>query len=423
MDSCSLGGDMFVSPVGDDVTETNSSGVTKRPVANTPLDSTCSLENNVNYFLWRFDYIEGCPVYLGRQLRQTRSIQSHSNGGDEGTTLGYSFTLGFRPRSPNQHWIFVPAGDSIGDESEKSSSITDFHNVVQLVVCGWENRPGHVESNELHKLIAEVRPTHSGRPVWAWHTVPYDTKDTQQENLRTDLSFAYTTSHLVRPQRPESELHIQFSSSLGLQAFPGARRRKRTNSTMTNQIFPLDTFAIPDLSDRGAYLLYSPERWNINVAPGILFEEESKRRSGSDRRAIVEFSFWSKSGILYFKACCLPFALAIPVINVDREFFNDCGDGMCSGAQPIIHLFESHSARWGCIKYYMATAADVGEGCTLDLDRFMRGVTDHDDHSVEHSNEVIAIKMKNISSGAVDPSLVQDIPRDDSRRWKFFFSW
>jgi hypothetical protein len=56
------------------------------------------------------------------------------------------------------------------------------------------------------------------------------------------------------------------------------------------------------------------------------------------------------------------------------------------------------------------------------LDVFLRGVTDHEDHQVEQVDDVIAIQMKEAST-VVDPSLVMDVPRDDSRIWKFFFSW
>ena len=142
----------------------------------------------------------------------------------------------------------------------------------------------------------------------------------------------------------------------------------------------------------------------------------------------MEFSFWVDKGILYFKAHSLSFALAIPVVKLDREFFDASSSSSENHeehpeSQSIINLFESYSARWGCIKYYMATAADVGEGCAFNLDIFLRrGVTDHEDHQVDQLDDVIAIRMKEAST-VVDPSLVMDVPRDDSRIWKFFFSW
>jgi len=121
---------------------------------------------------------------------------------------------------------------------------------------------------------------------------------------------------------------------------------------------------------------------------------------------------------LYFKAVVLPFALAIPVVQLDREYFSS---PFTDEARPIVNLFESFSARWGCIKYYMATAADVSEGCPLNLETFLRGVTDHEDHKVEHQDDVVSIMMKHESS--VDATLVPDIKRDETQLWRFFFSW
>jgi hypothetical protein len=441
VDCCCLAGDLFATP-GDDVVPNEGSEKRTRKLGLGPLDASSALRYNQEYFLWRFDYQENCPVYLGRQLRQTQppSLAEVTNSENESSRSEYRFTLGFRPRLPNQSWKFLPdSGDhhDIKTDSRKSLTVVDPRSPLQLVVSGWEDRPGQVESTEAHKLTSQVRPTHSGRSIWTWHTVSYDVKDTQRESSARDLSFAYTTSHLVRQQRPESELFVLFSSSPGAEnqkPLPGDRRRKRSQSGLVTQTFRLETFAIPDLSDRGAYLLYSPLHWKANLAPSTLLTRPasgfgpgalaSPHWFENGRIASVEFSFWVDKGILYLKAYSLSFALAIPVVKLDREFFDasEKKKEECPEAQPIINLFESYSARWGCIKYYMATAADVGEGCAFNLDIFLRGVTDHEDHLVEESEDVVAIKMKEAST-VVDPSLVTDVPRDDSRIWKFFFSW
>lgn len=495
----------------------------------TTLDYSTPLEYHTPYYFWKFDYQEQCPVFLGRQFRQTQPKSGNTGGGGGGggnggnngqnnnnNNLEYRFTLGLRPRFPNQFWEILPISNKSnsknvmnktrttknirsGDDKEEveSSRITSTTKrrscsnqqedatiipkgvvsagqPLELVVSGWEDaRPGQIDSTEVHKLTARVRPTHSGRPIWAWHTVKNrtasssasssadddddDSDDDTGTDRITDLSFAYTTSHLVRPKRPESELFLLFPSSTtsahsatsGNQApssqeqqqqqlqpiYCHPRRRKRSaslgdgSSMSIAQTFPLETYAIPDISDRGAYLLYSPRRWR-NPRTRLWPEEARSNESTDDqdgsstpespttsnnntalttasngRSAIVEFSFWSTHDILYFKACSLPFVLAIPIVEeVDREFFsssttsatitsnNDYGVEDDDGgvlladpqARPMIHLFESFSARWGCIKYYMATAADVREGCTLQMDAFLRGLTDHDDHQVQY---------------------------------------
>ena len=157
-----------------------------------------------------------------------------------------------------------------------------------------------------------------------------------------------------------------------------------------------------------------------DLAPHTLCADPRSSRHG--RSTLVEFSYWAKSGILYFKAGCLPYALSIPIVKLDREFFDlDQQVEEQEESQAIVNLFQSYSARWGCIKYYLATATDVNEGSKFDLDIFKRGVTDHDDHVVETSEHVVSVQMKDDLCAAIDPVLVRDIPRDDSRLWKFFF--
>jgi hypothetical protein len=121
-----------------------------------------------------------------------------------------------------------------------------------------------------------------------------DTKASDTDSMihTTDLSFAYTTSHLVRRRRPESELFLLFPSSSPhmpklqqqqqspqqqQQQSPQLqqqqqqpfthRRRRRSSEAMVTQNVPLETYAIPDISDRGAYLLYSPRRWKSHLRP------------------------------------------------------------------------------------------------------------------------------------------------------------
>jgi hypothetical protein len=553
MDCCRLGeGSLFVSRVIMDITVDDDA---VRSAASAPLDISSPLEYNTPYYFWKFDYQEHCPVFLGRQLRQTQpkpaaaaapadenDTTNTNTNNNTPTLMEYRFTLGLRPRYPNQYWKILQVNDTTSsgttntttDESAAAAAAAMVAvaagRPLQLIVSGWDRRSGQIDSTEPYKLTAQVQSTHSGRPIWAWHTVSQTTPDNKasafennddtattgsSSSIRntTDLSFAYTTSHLIRRQRPESELFLLFPSSCSSSSsssplspnqskqqqqqpppFAHRRRSKRSsasaNTNMVTQTFPLEAYAIPDISDRGAYLLYSPRRWKSQLRPSssrdkkeddeeednaLVGSRSSRRRgngtsrsgTGLGRSAIVDFSFWSHHGILYFKAVSLPFALAIPVVQLDREYFgsNDNNNDNHSitspdsivdpQARPIVHLFDSFSARWGCIKYYMATAADVGEGCPLQLQHFLRGITDHDDHQVEYyqgngsdsDTHIVSIVMKPQTQkqtqkhgsddaddntpqqrtedpfSTVDQELVPDIERDDSQRWKFFFSW
>jgi len=470
-----------------------------------PLDASSSLLYDQEYFLWKYDYEENCPVYLSRQLRQTQppsltDITNNNNNNNNNNGFGngnnnnnndensrstqYRFTVGYFPRTPTQSWKFISDYCGTTSDDVTGRSVVDPGIPLQLVVSGWQDRPGQVESTELHKLMPQTRVTHTGRPLWTWHTVPYEVKvdskvattttvdggDSSSGSYANDAtaSFAYTTSHLGRRRekshRSDSDIFILLPSQSaggthqnrrlsrleggkggGIVDSSSRRRGKGSQTFEVTQTYRLETFAIPDLSDRGAYLLYSPSRWQAQLAPSTLLPKGGGGGGGAKgtmegafvsppywyengRITSVEFSFWITMGILYFKAHSLSFALAIPVVKPDREFFDashqeEEQQGEESQAQPIINLYESYSARWGCIKYYMATAADVGEGCPFNLDVFLRGVTDHVDHRVEQlDHDIIAIQMK-ASSTIVDPTLVKDIPRDDSRIWKFFFSW
>ena len=133
-------------------------------------------------------------------------------------------------------------------------------------------------------------------------------------------------------------------------------------------------------------------------------------RYGDGRCAFVEFYFWISGGYLYLRSPVLPFSLGIPITMSDRKYFRP-------QLGPIANLYESYSARWGCIKYYMATAADVGEGCPLNMTVFRRRVAEHDEHRVVVLENIVSIHMHE----EVDMD-IPDIPKDENQMWRFFFS-
>ena len=154
---------------------------------------------------------------------------------------------------------------------------------------------------------------------------------------------------------------------------------------------------------------------------------------------MIEFNFWLLGGKIYVASPkVLPFQLVIPLVKLDRQYFGNWN--ATHKMHPIQFLFESHSARWACIKYYMATAADVQEGCSLDMTTFVDGVTDHEDHHAryitttndnDNTDDTTTTTSNNTDSKIVyidmqdeiDTNIVPDIPRDDTKIHRFFFSW
>jgi hypothetical protein len=183
-------------------------------------------------------------------------------------------------------------------------------------------------------------------------------------------------------------------------------------SSTKTVIHPLAVSSIPDICDKGAYLYYSPQRWKPHKKTIANNNNNNNNVGDGHRCAIIEFHFWITKGVMYFRAPLLPFTLGIPIMTLDRSFF-------VAHLGVVANLFESYSARWGCIKYYMATAADVGEGCALNMESFLRGVTDHEEHRViQKRPDLVYIDMQD----EVDTE-VPDIARDDSQVYRFFFSW
>lgn len=381
-----------------------------------PLDENEVLYFDQPYALWRFDEEEHSPVYLGRHLRQTDQQPP-------GKPSQYHFTLGLAPDGPFQAWTFVattsPEGGTKGPRTPVSNAS------FSLRVHGTNPRSGQPDSCEKHVLVCRMRTNHEGGPTWAWFTKeeeqdepspgpPSSTRALEEEGTRPSTA-AWTSD----------QLFVRKASDLPALGRPMA-------------VFPLATQAIPEITDKGAYNLYRPERWKAHLSP-CCFSSSSPSKPPtllrtlpySGRSAVIEFSFWAEETTLYFRAFHLPFSLAVPIMDLDRTYFSP-------QLGPIANLFASYSARWNCIKYYMATAADVGEGCPLHMGRFLEGVTDHEEHQVDYdeSKQVVSILMKvghppkttdhdDDRSQEEDPPppILTTVPRDDTRVWRFFFSW
>jgi hypothetical protein len=158
--------------------------------------------------------------------------------------------------------------------------------------------------------------------------------------------------------------------------------------------------AIPEVCDEGEYLLHNPN----STMNGSVYCE--------GYHVIVDFHFWIEQGVMHFCSPALPFTLGIPVLETDVPQSN---------VSLLANLLEIKSARWGCVIYYMAVAADVSEGKTLDIQRFLRRVTDHQDHTVvvNEAKDLVYIDVRNKQVNTGTPAL----PCDKSAVWKFILSW
>ena len=317
-----------------------------------------SLYFGQKYFLWTFDYERGNRVYLGRHTR-------HGHKATDNGDLQYMYTMGLRPRSPNQCWEVIGGlhGDTVmwGED-------------IGLSVAGTSTKPRQPDSIESGLLSCLVCSSDHTRDAEILNTISNDDGTSNQ--------WVVLGNH----SGPQEKLQL-----LPCQIYVPGDDVKEHN---------LPIHAIADVCDEGEYLLHSPE------------SQRDGEVNCEGYHVTVDFEFWVSNGIMHFSAPALPFALGIPILQTDERY---------SGMSPLANLLEIKSARWGCVIYYMAVAADVSEGKALDMERFLRRVTDHRDHIVQHDeiNRLVSIDVCNKSVRTDAP----DVPRDTEATWKFILSW
>jgi hypothetical protein len=289
----------------------------------------------VHYLFWTYDYARDNRVFLGRHIR----ISERKGNGQS----MHRYNLGLRPIDPNQTWV-VSRGGRGGDEVPWEADIG-------LCVGGENSRANQPDSKQ--RLLLSVTVDDS------WH-VTKDFWDTDEQ-----LQFI--------PHRDD----------------------ERETIVEKNLI----VHAIPDVCDRGMYLLYNPDS----------LKHGSSACEGS--HAIVKFHFWIEDGTMKFRALNLSFTFGVPILEEDKVI-------VTKQASPLVALFDKNSARWGSIKYYMATAADVGEGRSLDMDIFMRGVKEHEDHTIvrDLSGGLVQIQVQDSIIDTNSPSFQLDA---DGPAWEF----
>jgi hypothetical protein len=130
---------------------------------------------------------------------------------------------------------------------------------------------------------------------------------------------------------------------------------------------------------------------------------------------VVDFHFWIEAGVMYFCAPALPFCLGIPILDSDVAMEP-------SSVSPLANLLEIKSARWGCVIYYMAVAADVSEGKSLDMERFLSRVTDHEDHKVVFNGAKDLVYI-DVRGKQVEKNYMPALSRDENSVWQIILSW
>jgi hypothetical protein len=288
-----------------------------------------------HYLFWTYDYARDNRVFLGRHIR----ISERKGYGQS----RYRYNLGLRPIFPNQTWA-VSRGGREGEE-------VPWESHIGLCVGGENGRANQPDSQQRLLLSATADSS--------WH-VTTDFWDTNEQ------------LHLIPSRDYDRETIVEKN---------------------------LIVHAIPDVCDRGMYLLYNADSLKYG----------SSACEGS--HAIVKFRFWIEEGTMKFRALNLPFTFGVPILEEDKVI-------VTNQASPLVALFDKNSARWGSIKYYMATAADVGEGRSLDMDIFMRGVKEHEDHTVVQgvSGRLVQIQVQDSIIDTNSPSFRLDA---DGPVWEF----
>jgi hypothetical protein len=341
--------------------------------------STDNLVFGQRYYFWTFDYQRGNKVYLGRHTRH--GLKDQHTG-----MFQYSYSMGLRPRSPNQTW------EVVSDGSEEDGDVVMWGEDVGLSVGGTNPRPRLPDSND-RKLLS---------------CLPFQESmtDNNDNNPANAIDNSGSSWCVVQEKWGPSE-RMQL---LPIEQFvPGPDVLEKV----------LNINAIAEACDEGEYLLHSPESLRDGVATCDGFH------------VIVNFDFWVKKGVMHFFAPVLPFALGIPILETDY-CRNRKSNTHGSSKSPIANLLDIKSARWGCLIYYMAVAADVTEGKTLDMDRFLRRVTDHEDHSVQINERMdfvyIDVKGKKVNQQSTE--LPRQIISNSTAMapgsnccWSFVLSW
>jgi hypothetical protein len=296
------------------------------------------------------------------------------------------YSLGARPLHPNQSWEVIATNENI-----QLGDVVQWGDNVGLTVGGHNpdlRHPDSIHRSLLSCSSIENDSYHHGtaaglviRQEWYWCFV--------QDKMTLGSNEVLTL---------RTSTHCKFTQGVG-------------------ESKKLIVHAIPEACDEGEYQLYSPDslRHGLAACDGLHIK--------------VNFDHWIEKGIMHIRAPVLPFTLGIPILETD--YSNDTTIFAASSPEPrspLANLLHIKSARWGCLIYYMAVAADVSEGKALDMTRFLRRVTDHQDHTVK-INEAKDFVYVNVHGNKVKLD-AEELPRPATTTsptatdsWCFLLSW
>ena len=350
------------------------------------------------YLIWTFDYERSNKVYLGRHTRHGGRVTDQTTE----TTTGQSspsgnsvFTLGLRPCQPTQFWKIQTLS---GNSADRDGDCVMWGEDICLAVSG--NNPKPRQPDSIHPSVLSCQRQRYGhrdgdsdkQKPGKWCVIDNNNNNYNGGRINEKMQL-YRCDTSIPP-------NISFP-------YRGHFAKR------------LSVYAIPEVSDEGEYLLLNPD----SLRDGIVGCE--------GEHVVVDFHFWiSDNGIMHLKASALDFSLGIPILETDFETSVDVGndDGVASSflksnnnKSPLSNLLKIRSARWGCVIYYMAVAADANEGVKPDMNRFVNCVTDHSDHGVDY-NRVKQMVTVNVRNKNIDKT-ISSTSKDPNRLWKFVLSW
>lgn len=325
-----------------------------------------SLEYGVEYWFWTYDYKRQNRVFLGRHGQKYLSTSDPP----------FIYTLGLRPRIPDQTWT-VTRGQEENDRNQESDEsrisripngeLVPFESSIGLTVGGT-----HEKRNRPDSKVRQYLSVHALYIGSLWYVVQ-NKEWAADENLQ-----------LVRSS--------EFPSAVGtLVSKEGLGEGKVSERDLI-------VHAIPDVLDGGSSLL-SPESLEDGSASCDLYH------------ATVPFHFWIVSGMMYFHAFeTLSFTFGVPILEEDKV------DSDSKPVDPLKILLKKNSSRWWAIKHYMSTAADLAEGRDFDMVSFIRSAKDHEDHSImyDSAKDLVYIEVQNSVIEERYPQL-----QKNSSVWKF----
>ena len=373
-----------------------------------PLQGTQRLEFGTHYWFWSFDYKRNRRLFLGRQVRITDyeettivTAANNNNGTPHIVTkYRYGYHVGLQPYNPNQTWqIHDLNAMSTLSKTTPTSTIQDGgYSTSKNSICRvpWGVNVGLSVGGTHPKLD---QPDSTQR---RWLSAPPASRALQPSNgnnNETESSLKFW--HVSREELGDNdECHLQLMPCQDYYDYQQQRERRElqqgenqrpseeSNAAARDEpIAPLTvdygyhlvTYPTPEVCDKGLYLLYSPDQLRFSTL----------NYPGSHAR--VPFHFFTWEGMMYFRAHNLHFWLGIPILLEDSNTIVGADQ-----SSPLLGLFHKRSSRWGCIKYYFATSADVNEGTPLNMPGFLARVTDHDDHTVlqkQFSRRLVATKF------------------------------